>query len=441
VLSQIGLRSIALGFTAAALAAAPALAAPHVDGEFEVKGELGSNNKIAEGPDGNIWATVSNSTNDVARITPSGEVKEFNLRFVEHPTCIARGPDGNMWVTGNEVVVKFAPSAPEDSGSTTEQHIEEVKNPSSIVAGPDGNMWVAASGHLIRISSELSNFKAFPVAGLDPRDIDVAGSVLVIADTGENEAKEHRIVTATAADPPATTDHPIAGGSQGVAGNSSGQIAFSQQLGNPEQIGLITPPNLPQTIDVPATDPFGVALGSDGAFWIAQANTDGVARLTTNGQSTQLGGFAKGLKPLQIASGPGNTLWVTLNEPVENINKVGRISGLEPPTGGGGGGPSSSAAPQTKITKGPKNKVFTKHRRATVKFKFSSATPGVSFECALTKLKKKKGKAQASRFSPCKSPKVYKLKPGSYRFEVRSVLGAVPDKTPAKSSFRVIRRR
>ena len=54
---RIGLRSLVLGALIAAFFAAPALAVPTVAGEFEVSG-LDTNNKIAAGPDGNMWVIV-----------------------------------------------------------------------------------------------------------------------------------------------------------------------------------------------------------------------------------------------------------------------------------------------------------------------------------------------------------------------------------------------
>jgi streptogramin lyase len=442
VLSRIGLRSIALGLVLGALAAAPAAAVPHVDGEFGIKSTFDGTDTIAEGPEGNMWATVSDATNDVARITPSGEVKEFNLPEVDHPTGIAAGPDGNMWVTLEGGVARFSPATPEDEGTTLKQTITEVKSQSSIAAGPNDRMWVATENNLVSVPLENPlGFKANEIPGLFPHDIDAAGPLIAIADSGLN-----KIVTATASggDLATETDFEIGGGeggSQGVAVNNGGQIGFSQQLHQPEQIGVIAPPGEPQTVDVPATDPFGVALGSDGAFWIAESNTDGVSRLTTDAGAAFLGGFEKPFKPRQIAAGPANTLWVTLENNETSTYRVGRISGLEPPPPPSVGPAPPGAAPDTKITKGPKKRVVTKHKRAKVTFKFASSSPGVSFECALTRLKKtKKKKVRAPHFAACKSPKSFELKLGRYRFEARAVLAGAHDPTPAQRSFRVVHR-
>jgi streptogramin lyase len=429
VLSRIGLRSIALGLVLAAVAVAPAAAAPHIDGEFPLGSNVDTNNKIAVGPDGNIWVTVNDAEDDVARITPGGQVEEFNLEL-PGTSGITAGSDGNLWVTESGGVTKFSPNNP--VGTKESFLFPDISGFHSIVTGADGNLWVATVNLLIEIPPNNPPGAIFhEIEGLNPRDIDVVGSQLVIADFNE------RIVTATTAG--ATTSHPIDGGSQGVAGGPGGQIAFSDPQASPaEQVGLITPPGAAQEQELQG-DPFGVALGSDGAYWIPRAATNGVSRLTADGQLTFLGGFGAGMKPRQITSGPGNTLWVTLeNATPEEPGKVGRISGLEPPITGAGA-PPPPAAPDTKITKGPKKRVVTRHKRAKVKFKFSSSTRGVSFECALTKLQKK-AKSPRPRFAACRSPKIYKLKPGRYRFEVRAVLGGVHDPTPARRAFRVIHR-
>jgi hypothetical protein len=220
-----------------------------------------------------------------------------------------------------------------------------------------------------------------------------------------------------------------------VAGTSGGLIAFSQQGKTPEQVGLINPPTAQPLIETPGGigDPFGAAFGSDDAFWFAMSGNDGVARLTMTGQLTLLNGFAEGSFPRQVAAGPDNTIWVTL----DLVDKVGRISGLEPPVFPKGVPPVS---PETKIDKGPKGKVRTKKKKAKVKFRFSSPNAGATFECRMVRKPKKGKKApKPPAFKGCKSPKSYELKPGRYTFEVRAVLAGKKDPTPAKRSFRVIR--
>lgn len=411
-----------LAFALAMIFAASAAAAPAVNGIFEVPG-IETNNKIAPGPDGNMWVTVAGAANNVASITPAGEVKEFKLNL-EGATGIASGPDGKMWVVADKAVASFSPSNPE--GTVAKTPIAAIEGDYSIVAGPDGKMWVATKNVVLRFSpSNPAVQEPKEIKELTPKDIDVAGSLIVIADSGKP-----RIVTLTTGFE--LREYPIGkeGQSQGVAGSPSGQIAFSNPLSNPELVGLFTPPTPPTPTEL-AGDPFGVAYGSDQAFWIAQFAKGGVTRLASDGTMTFLGGLPVE-SPRQIAAGPANTLWVTLVEKEKVIkSSVARVSGLEPPV---------ITPPVTKIAKGPKGKVRTAGKRARIKFRFSSTTPGATFECALTKVKKlKKGqKAAKPKFKGCKSPKSFSLKPGKYRFWVRAVNAGLVDPTPAKRSFSVV---
>jgi streptogramin lyase len=407
---------------------ATAVAVPVVDGHFPTS-ETGTNKKIVAGPDGNMWVTINGGGKDVARVSPNGTVEEFELEGVSTPTGIGVDGEGKLWVTQGGGVASFLPSDPKGTSKATA--IADVKDPASIVHGPDGNMWVATEGKVVVfVASNPTINKTIPIAGLAPKDIDVAGSGLVIAD-----ANNKRIVTMTTAG--ATQNVPLLGStstSQGVAGGPGGQIAFSKSDGT-EGLGLVTPPGAPTAVEMPG-DPFGVALGSDGAYWFAMSAANNVQRLTADGKATPLNGFPEKFFPRQIAPGPNNTLWVTMEIPGETY-EVARISGLEPPVKQIDSPVPGPQRPETRIDKGPKKKVRTKGKRATVKFRFSSTTTGATFECALVKAKKGK-KTPKPKFKGCKSPKKLKLRPGRYRFSVRAVSGGLVDPSPATSSFRVI---
>lgn len=411
---------------ALAFGAAPALAAPAVSGEFDVP-NLGSNNKIVQGSDGNMWLTLNGAEYDVARITPAGEVKEFKLEAVT-PLGITTAPDGLLWIARNGGVISFNPSDPE--GTKQIHDIALIGTDPQIVYGPDGNLWVASANKLVKVPpGNPAGATEVPIAGLAPKDIDVAGSLVVVA------SFEH--IYAVDASGNVVGDQKIGGQAQGVAGNPNGQYAFTQPVNTPKEIGLLAPGTAPIIRSAEGTDPFGIALGADGAYWSPEFISDGLTRITADGQVSGLTGFAKNSAPRQIAAGPGNTLWVTL----ETSKKVGRVSGLEPPVAPSPPPPPPPPGePRTEIKKGPKGKVLTARKRAKVKFAFNSPDAGASFECRLVVLPKKgKKAAKAPQFKACKSPKRYRLVPGRYRFEVRAVLNGVRDQTPAKRSFRVVR--
>jgi hypothetical protein len=270
----------------------------------------------------------------------------------------------------------------------------------------------------------------------------------VISDNNKVPVTETgRIVTFTTAG--VQKDFAIPGGSQGLAGAPSGQIAYTAAGASPEASGLIAPPAPASAFEL-LGDPFGATLGADQAFWIVQFAAGQVTRLTSTGQASFLGGL-----PIesarQIAAGPGNTLWVTLTKSEKGavpVSAIARISGVElappaPPTTTGGGPikVTEKSVPNTTFGNGAKKVVKATGAKATVRFTFSSSVAGSAFQCRLTKVipGRKTAKASKSSFAGCRSPKVLKLAPGKYRFAVRAVAAGVLDGSPAEKAFKVVR--
>ncbi|MDO8630492.1 MAG: hypothetical protein Q7R41_08360, partial [Phycisphaerales bacterium] len=123
------------------------------------------------------------------------------------------------------------------------------------------------------------------------------------------------------------TPHPVGGGPQEVVAGLGGQVAYTNPGAVPQSIGRLEQGGTAQPTQTPLSDPFGITFGSDQAYWTAQFAANNLGRLTPDGQYTTLGGFSANSGPRYIAKGANNTLWVTL----ETINKVARVSGLEPP--------------------------------------------------------------------------------------------------------------
>lgn len=440
--------AVAAALAASLALAASAVASPAVSGIFELKTELSSNNKIVAGPDGNVWFTLESATKDVGMITPAGVISEYELPKIENPVGIAAGPGGKLWVVATGKTTSFSTGDPKGSEETFESAL--INAEPNIVLGPDGLMWVASNNKVAHFSptATTGSFKEVTLKGeLSPKDIDVAGALIAIAD---NNATEKRIVTFTTAG--VQEDFAIKGASQGLAGAPSGQIAYSDPGASPEQSGLITPPNPAQAFEM-LGDPFGATYGADEAFWIVRFMKGDLARVTPSGATTFLPGLPAETAR-QIAVGPNGTLWVTMQKK-EGVTgpAIARITGVEPPsttTPSGPGpqpgpvpsGPGPVVLPQTVLGKGPKKVVKTTGERASVRFTFSSTTAGAGFECSLGRRVKPQGKKArfvGQAFKGCKSPKGYRLKPGRYRFQVRAVSGGSRDSSPAQFGFKVIR--
>jgi len=417
----------ALSATAVAvpLAAGPAAADPVLNGEFAVGG-VDSNSQISPGPDGNMWVTLAApSTNDYARIAPDGTVTEYDAPGLTSPVGITGGPDGKMWVTYAGGVASFTTAAPTVVAKTA---IADITSARAITTGPDGNLWTADT-KVIRIPpANPAGFTAFGATGLVSARWIAAGTDgnLWVADFGGNQ-----VVRVTPAG--AGTTFAIGGGSQGIAGGPNGQVAFSQQGNAPTYVGRLTPPGPVEQTAAAGADPFGVAFGSDGAYWIAQFQNNNLLRLTPDGQTSTLA-LPNLSGPRHLSTGPGNTLWVTL----DTTDKIARITGVTAPAPGPTPTPTPSPGtnPDTKITKAPKKVVRTKKARAKAKVRFTG-TDGATFQCKVVRKPKKRASVT---WRTCTSPKTLRLRKGKYTFLVRAVTATGRDASPAKAKFRVKRR-
>ncbi len=291
--------------------ASGAIAAPALNGTFAVSDMPG---KIAAGPDGNMWVVVGGSK--VARVKPDGTVDEFDLAPVTSARGITGGPDGNLWVTAAGSVLKVPPAAPLTYTATA---LADITAPQAIATGPDGNLWTASAAKVLKIPPAApATATTFPVAGLDARDIASSGGLLWVAD------HSGRIVSVT---PPGTaTPYLVGGGPAGIGGGPGGQVLYTNAFNiDPYNVGRLVAGGTPLLTNRPLADPAGVALGADGAYWVAEFAAGDLLRVTTDGAATTLPGLGAG-DPREIAAGPGNTLWVTL----EQSKKVARITGVDP---------------------------------------------------------------------------------------------------------------
>jgi virginiamycin B lyase len=316
-----------------ALAPATASAAPAVSGEFPAgAGTLSGKPKhLTQGSDGNIWVVLDN--NKIAKVTPAGAVTEYTpAPALANPSGITNGPDGNLWITMTNAVAKISPGTPTVDTPTT---IAQIGSPQGITRGPDNNLWTGSDANVIKIPPGAPNtFTAYPLGvGASARGISRGNDGrLWVADFGL-----HRIVSVTTGGvvtPYATSP---TGGPMGTAAGPNNQIAFSDPITNPQEVGLITPPGPPKRITAlgGSGDPTDIVFGNDGAYWFTRFGANDLLRLTTGGQQTKLTGFSAAAGPRYLTKGPGNTLWVGL----ETKQKVARITGVSaPPAGGGGGG-------------------------------------------------------------------------------------------------------
>jgi streptogramin lyase len=408
--------------------ASSATADPVVDGTFNVSG-IGANNQMVTGPDGNIWLTLESATADLAKITPDGTVTEYDPAAVNNPVGITVGSDGDLWVTQAGGVAQFSPSDPD---SAVAAGIADVVDPRGITAGPDNAVWTASGNKVIKIPvANPATFTSFATTGVvGARAVAHGGDGNIwVADFGGSQ-----VVAVTPAG--VGTGYATGGGPQGVAAGPGEQIGYTNQGTVPHTVGRIAPGGSPLPTDVPLADPFGMALGPDGAYWIANFATDTVGRLTSQGDYSTLTGLAAASGPRQVTAGPGNTVWVTL----ETINQVARITGVVAPMPPDPDEPPAPGA--TKPGEVIKLKVEKYRKKAKLFWKAPSTDGGAAIGNYQTKIKKNGDWRKWKSIPPevnakGKIKKVYKkLKPDKkYRVKVRAVNG-VGSGPVVKKNFR-----
>ena len=294
--------------------AAGAGAAPAINGIYDVSD---TPSKLTQGADGNVWVVVGGNT--LARFSASGAKQEFPLAGVIGAKGITSGPDGNLWLTAPTKIIKVPPANP---AGFTEFTVNDVIQPQAIVTGPDGNLWTGSADKVLKITTaDPANptlYTLTSTASPSARGITSSGGLLWAVDFGG------AIVSLTTAG--VQTPYAVGGGPQEVGAGPSGQVLYANPGNSPQQVGRILPGGLPQKTDRPMADPFGVAFGQDGAYWVAEFAAGDLARVTPDGAVTTLGGLPKN-DPREIATGPSNTLWVSL----ELSKKVARVTGVDPP--------------------------------------------------------------------------------------------------------------
>lgn len=298
--------------------AAPAAAAPSVTGEFAVDGEPQG---ITLGPDGNLWTPLGGSTKELARITPDGQVTNFDLAAVSGGEgIVALGP--HLWMTTPNELVRIVPG---DTPQVQAFTFNDIIQPQAITVGPDGHLWTGSADKVLEF--DVSNPDA---PQLDPHT--VGGGLRGIA-TGSDgrlwvaDFADKRVIAVNTDG--TFTPHDVGGGGpQGIGAGPNGQVLYTNPNADNTEIGLLTFGGQPLKLPFGAIDPFGVTFGQDGVFWVATAfNGDQVLRVSPTGETSNLGGFSLDSRPREITRGPADTIWVSL----EFGKKVGRISGVEPP--------------------------------------------------------------------------------------------------------------
>lgn len=237
---------------------------------------------IAAGPDGEMWFAEIEG-NKIGKVTTSGDFTEYPLTAgASQPNSIAAGPDGNVWFTeaasSANKIGKVAPA----SGTITEYPIpSNGSNPNGIVAGPDGNLWF----------TEYATNKIGRV-------------------TPAGEFTEFTITTGAS--------HPVA-----IAAGPDGNLWFTEAASGANNIGRVTTSGefMEFRITTPSSNPQSITAGPDGNLWFTESATNKIGNVTPSGAITEYTVPTAGSQPNGIVAGSDGHLWFT----EWGGNKIGRF--------------------------------------------------------------------------------------------------------------------
>lgn len=263
---------------------------------------------VAPGPDGNMWVT-GGASNTIAKVTMTGAVTAYALPLpanVGNPWGIAAGPDGNMWFTLRDggkigrITMQGAVSIIDLPESTM--------RPQDIAAGPDGNMWFTELGGRIGRVTMAGAVTMFPVpwANSQPQGIvegPTGSSRMYFTDSGADrvafiflDGTSFGSVNLTSASDPT-----------GIT-NVNGDIWFAMSARN--QLGKLVADTTILELAVPGA-PTGLATGAGNTLWVSLTARNSVAKYSAQG--APLGEYtltSPNSGPTGLSEGPDTNIWV-----------------------------------------------------------------------------------------------------------------------------------
>ncbi len=305
--------------------AGPATLAPSASGaavftvsEYPLLSPNAFASHLTAGPDGNAWVALR-SANKIARVTPSGEVKEFMVPTAGSvPNYLAPGHDGNVWFTESEgnKIAKITPA-----GVITEFGLPGPdRNPVDITAGPGGNMWFTASeANLIGEITPTGEVEEFPLPTPSSNPSGIAagpdGNLWIVLRNVNKIARMTPSGDFDEFDIPTANSDP-----DGITAGPDGAMWFGEVVGN--KIGRIDMDGEIAEFEIPSASSgtSHLAPGPDGNMWFAMSNSDKLGRITPTGDITEFD-LPNNTAPHYPATDLHGNLWVTERD----ANKVARV--------------------------------------------------------------------------------------------------------------------
>src|SRR3954470_16702625 len=300
--------SMALATVVAATMATSASAAPPDKlKQFRVPTTGSTPEHITRASDGNFWFTESfiNAPNaaakNVGRITPAGQVTEFQVCTDCFPTDIVQGSDGVLYFTKNDAALGRITTA----GVTMPDIGTFVFNGNGLAV--DGNnIWISDFNHPTMhrynvITGVFTDF-ATPAPTLDVTVDHASGTVWFT----QTDSQIGRMNPGTGA----VTEIPQTSDVREISVATDGAVWFTERFAS--MVGRINPATNAVALFAVGGGPEDIAAAAGGAMWFTRTTTGDIEEISAAGVIINQSKAVKGTEPTGITVAPDGSPWFTM---------------------------------------------------------------------------------------------------------------------------------
>ena len=278
--------------------------------QFKVPTSGSSPEHITQASDGTFWFTESfvndqNATpHKIGRITPAGQVTEFNVCDFCFPTDIVQGSDGILYFTKNDAslgrittdgtVLPDIPAVFSPNGSGLDAHGDDI--------------WFADfNNHSIwRYDIPTDAFTEFPAPNSVPLDVAVGSDGIVWFTDGNGQIGRLDPTTGI------VTEIDVEGFPREINIASDGAVWFTERF-NPQAVGRLDPDTNNINLFPADGGPEDIVpAGPDGSMWFTRSTGGNIARISPTGVITAQSKVVRGSEPFGITVAPDGNPWFTM---------------------------------------------------------------------------------------------------------------------------------
>lgn len=287
--------------------------------EYDVPTAESGTNDIVSGTDGNLWFTEQQA-NKIGRLSTAGSFAEYTLPVAGLPGRITRGPGGNVWFTAQDAVHPVAAKgwlgSITPSGQITMYQVPDPGRLIAVVTGADGNLWYTNfDANLIGRMTPAGVFTDFPILtpSSGPRGIEAGpdGNIWF------TEQAANQIGKMSLAGAVTEYSIPTADSFANVIRTVHGMLFFQEAFG--QKIARITVSG--QVTEIPLSDiSGGFVEGPDSHIWFTLQDLNSLNAMNNAGQQVKSYAIPTAASnPTGVAIGSDGNLWIL----ERGVNKIG----------------------------------------------------------------------------------------------------------------------